>query len=373
MKMKRVAVLITTACLILAGAASWLLMEDGSATLPSSRNTSPAALRPIPTALVRSASPTTAREFPGEVQATQRVELAFAVSGTLVELNALEGRAVEKGEVLARLDPRDYQNAVDSAQARYDEARRNLERARQLVADKVLSQSKLDEAKAAFEVTEAELRAAEKALEDSVIRAPFQGVVAKRHVENHEYVEPIDTILSLQDASRIEVIFQAPERLVAVHGVEGLRDVQVEFDAVPGQWHEANLREYRTQADPVTRAYDLVVALEPPADLQILPGMTATVRLTVPAENVNTNPDTPLLVPPAAVFAGANGRPCVWVIGEDGTPDRTPVTVGELHEAGIEVLDGLAAGERVAVAGVHTLTENMRVRPMAPDRRGLEG
>ncbi|MFW5735642.1 MAG: efflux RND transporter periplasmic adaptor subunit, partial [Oceanidesulfovibrio sp.] len=178
----------------------------------------PPPVRPVPTECVRRAPSASIREFPATVQATRRVDMSLSVGGVLIELNGEAGRVVEKGEIIARLDPRDFQNELNSAQARYDEALQNLQRTRTLRKQNVTTESELDSAEAAYETAQAELHIRRKALEDTVMRAPFDGVVAKRYVENHEHIKENAPILSLQSIASLEVSFQVPERLLSRYG-----------------------------------------------------------------------------------------------------------------------------------------------------------
>ncbi len=350
---------------------------SSSGKLESKRGSSPSRtiVRPIPTAVVYRLSATKTRTFPGTVRANRRVELAFSVPGLLKELNAQEGRSLRKGDVLAGLDPRDFQYVVEVAAAKHADALRTFERTRSLRDKGALPQAEYDKAAAAHNISKAELRIREKALEDSVLLAPFDGVVAKRYVEKHEHVKIRQPVVSFQDISLIEVVIQEPESLIAHGGAHSLRRIQVRFDADDDRWFDASVRESRAQSDSITGTYDVVVGLTPPAHLRVLPGMTATVR----AETANPVEASELTVqttvaPAEAVWSGSDGKSYVWIIKPDGgTPLKREVAVGALRESGVEILSGLEPGDQVAVAGVHTLRADMQVRPTRDGKEGLDG
>lgn len=330
----------------------------------------PQPVRPVPTTNVLPAPNNSIREFPATVQAAHRVDMSFSVGGVLTELNAEAGRVVEKGEIIARLDPRDFENAVKSAQATYDEALQNLQRTRTLREQNVTTQSELDSAQAAFETAEAELRIRRKALEDTIMRAHFDGVVAKRYAENHEHIKENTPVLSLQSIANLEVTFQVPERLLAKYGDAALNSVQVCFDADGNTWRDARISEVSADADTVTRTYEVTAAVDSPEDLTLLSGMTAEARLSLPT---GLGKDGAVLAPMIAVFGGSDGESYVWIIDDSkAPPKKTQVVLGSMHDDGIEVLSGLQPGQRVAVAGVHSLSENMVVRPMRTGSEGLE-
>lgn len=329
--------------------------------------------RPVPTAVVKPVPATMTRDFPALVRARRRVELAFTVSGLLVELNAQEGRVVRKGEVIGKLDPRDYQNALDSVRASWADARQDYERIKALLDRNGVSAADFDRAKATFEKASAEMRIREKALADTVLCAPFDGIVAKRYVENHEHIQATEPAVSVQDIGLLEVVFQVPERLVSRGGGDALKNISVRLDADGKDWHPARLLEFSVQADAVTRTYETVLGMEPPRDIRILPGMTATVRAEVGQAAVEDRTGW-CLVPPEAVVIGSDGLAYVWVIADgEGSPRRVQVEKGAIRGAGLEIRAGLAPGQRVAVAGLSALTETMRVRPMADGAEGLDG
>jgi RND family efflux transporter MFP subunit len=292
----------------------------------------------------------------------------------LTELNAVEGRRVRRGEVVARLDPRDYRNARDRAVAQSAEAQKTLKRSKALLEQKVISLSELDRAQAAFDSAQAEKRIREKALNDTVLTAPFTGVVAKRYMENHEHINSNSPIISLQDIATLQVVFRVPERVIAHRDGFGKFPIHVRFDVDKGQWFKARLHEVSTEADPATHTYEIALDLPQPEGMAILPGMTATVRIEKNGGGPGAaSTSRATLVPVEAVFGGSDGGSYVWVIGKvGGSPVKTGVTLGRIYDEGQEVLAGLQAGQRIAVAGVHTLTENMKVRPMAQDAEGLD-
>lgn len=326
--------------------------------------------RPVPTVRVREASREISRIYPGSVRADNRVELSFSVDGLLKELNIREGERVSKGELLARLDPRDFRNALDASKARYNDAKRALERAEDLYRRKSLARAKYDSALTSYEVAAADLRVKEKALEDTVIYAPFDGVVSKRYVENREHVKARAAILGFKDISMIQVVIHVPEKIMAREGVQGFSGIKVRFDADETRWHSAAIKEYSVQSDPVSRTYELVVAMAEPEGLEIFPGMTASVSLSFPRPGTTRSI---LLAPVEAVVGGKEGKSFVWVIPEQGgSPRKIEVVPGAITDHGVEILDGLQGNERIAVAGVHTLLEDMEVRPARVGKEGLD-
>lgn len=370
---KRKSILLAMVALTAIGMFTW---KDSLSTIMSGQETVTVeqlkAFKPVPTASVQVVSAVESRTFPGSVRAKRRVEIGFSVAGLLEELNVLEGKNITKGEVLAKLDPRDFQHALDASLASFNDAQRAYERAKDLYSRKVISKAKYDTAQTAYEVAGADLKLKRKALADTVLYAPFDGVVAKRYVENYEHIKERTPVLAFKDLSMIEVVAKVPERLIANGGVEQFDTIAVKFDADQERWFPAVIREYSVQSDPASRTYEVVVTLSPPDSLEIFPGMTATVRLesTLPSAGVASR----FRVPVESLVGANDGTSYVWVIPTSGgNPRKTVVVVGPMTNKGVVILKGLSGKEQVATAAVHTLLEEMQVRPVADGKEGLDG
>ncbi|NNF96890.1 MAG: efflux RND transporter periplasmic adaptor subunit, partial [Halobacteria archaeon] len=168
-------------------------------------------IRPVKTMVVGGASSEFQRTFTASVRASDRVELAFQVPGKLIELPVKKGQVVNQGDLIGRLDPRDYKSNMQSAQARYDKALANFKRGDELVEKGFISRTDYDRLSARRDVTAAELDKAKKAFDDTSLKAPFGGVVAQRFVENFTEVRAKQKIISLQDTSLLELVVYIPE------------------------------------------------------------------------------------------------------------------------------------------------------------------
>lgn len=333
-------------------------------------------MRPIPTVQVKPYTQVQNISFPGHVQAISRVALAFNVDGQIIEMSVHEGAKLKKGEVLAKLDQRDFQHSYAAAEANATKLEKEFKRIQKLLAKDVVSEAEYDSAKSAHEIAQAELSIREKALDDTVLRAPFDGVVAKRYVENFQHIKAKDNIISFKDISSVEVAVQVPERIVARTTFNNVSQVEVSFDADRERHYPAKTKEFSLQSDPVTRTYQLVVDVTPPENLNIFPGMTATVIVemhSVDSEFTRGAEQPLFVVPIESVFADGGNSYC-WVIPpEGGNPEKRLVQIGVLNNQGITLLSGINVGESVATAGLATLHESILVRPLAVNWEGLDG
>jgi RND family efflux transporter MFP subunit len=318
----------------------------------------PEPIRPVRALRVADPGTITGRWFPGRAKATQEANLAFDVSGTMIE-RADVGDQVKEGELLARLDPRDFQNELDRSRAERDRARAQRDRVRKAGETGAVSKQDVTDAEARYNQAVATVRIKEKALDDSHILAPFEGTVAATYAEKFEAVRPKQAILRLLDTSKIEMIVNIPES--GVSNVPYVKDLRIRFDAFPDRKFPAEIKEVSNEASQTTRTYPVTLIMDAPADVEIQPGMAgaATGRVELPADLDRTGYEVPL----AAVFSDKEQKSYVWVIdGETETVSRREVQTGELTPRGILIRSGVKAGEWIATAGVHYLREGQQVR-----------
>jgi len=301
------------------------------------------------------------RTFPGRAKATQELDIAFEVAGKLVQRPVDIGTEVKAGQLLAILDPRDFENKLASAKAERKRAQAHLSRIRVAVKSGAVSQQDLTDAQARFEAAEANVNIRAKALEDSVLHAPFDGNVAMTFVENFQNVQAKQPVMRLLDHSRIEMVINIPESMISYAPLVDY--LYVVFDPFPGHEIRATIKEIGTEASQTTRTFPVTLIMDPPDDIKILPGMagrTTRAEGELPQEYKRNA----IHVPVSAVFSTEeNNKSFVWIIDDESqTVTRREVSVGVLADVGMRITAGLQTGEWVATAGVNYLTEGQQVR-----------
>jgi RND family efflux transporter MFP subunit len=335
-------------------------------------------VRPVKIMTVTSSSEAFTRRLPGTVRAAQRVDLAFQVGGPLIKLPVEEGQNVKKGQLLARIDPRDFEvnlknakgqlakanAALSRAQKEYDRIVRIREQDPGAASESMVDRRRadLDKAKADIKSIQATVDAAKDKLNYTYLRAPFSGVIATRYVDNFQEVRAKQPIVTLDDLSHVEILVDVPEIAMATVRA-GNVSAFAEFAGAPGKRYEVNLKEYSTRADPKTQTYRVVLTMPTPDDIRVLPGMTATVEGSQPDQ---TDVGDRFVTPAIAVFADETGTSHVWVFNQETkTVHRRKVTTGDLTGTdSIQILEGLNAGDMVAISGVSMLKEGMKVKPV---------
>ncbi|MHC5064688.1 MAG: efflux RND transporter periplasmic adaptor subunit [Planctomycetota bacterium] len=232
-----------------------------------------------------------------------------------------------------------------------------------------VSRQDLDNARAAYDASDAQVRIREKAVEDTVMRAKFAGTIAATYVENFQNVNAKQPVLRLLDTSKVEMWVSIPESLIAF--AEHVVDIRVRFDVFPGREIAARIKEIGREASSTTRTYPVNLIMDQPADIKILPGMAGSVngRIVLPEA-----PET-FEVPLSALTTPDNDQNYIWVIQRGAGDSSGQESIGEARRREVKVegttargvlITGVQVGELVATAGADTLEEGQKVRILPP-------
>ena len=318
----------------------------------------PEAVRPARIFQVVAEGASNELEFVGRVEAAQTVDVSFEVGGPLAQLPVLEGQTVPAGALIAALDPTDFLLAVREAEVQRTLAAQDFERKRKLLADRGISQSVVDDARARFELTQVHLAQAREALEDTRVVAPFEAYVARRYTDNHVIVKSGDKIARLTDLNQLLVRVNVPEHILATATADRVLSRQAVFSFAPNQRFDLEFREVSGEADPVAQTYQVTFAMRPPGGFNVMPGVTAAVFV-----EMATAQELATRIPATALVGGSGEELFVWVFDlSAGSVEKRQVQVGVASGSGVPVLSGLRHGELIVSAGASQLRNGMRVR-----------
>jgi RND family efflux transporter MFP subunit len=295
--------------------------------------------------------------YPAEavVEAVKQATVAAQVQGRVLEVKVDAGDRVKAGEVLMRIDPREAAQGVAGADAGVAQAEAGLanakstyERTKHLLAQKFVSQSALDTAQSAFRAAEAQLKAAQAgrgqagtAHSFTTVTAPISGIVARRHTEQGEMAAPGKQLVTIYEPGELRVTADVPQ--YKLPEVRATLRAKVEFPE-SGRWVDARSVTVLPVADARTHTVQVRVNL-PQDGAGAVPGLFARVHFI-------TGRAKKLLVPGQAVLRRGEVS-AVYVLNEQGSPRLRQVRLGEaVADGSVEVLAGLAAGERVALEPV---------------------
>jgi RND family efflux transporter MFP subunit len=302
------------------------------------------------------------RSFPGLVEASEKADLSFLVAGQLIEFPVKEGETVKKGQLIARLDPTDYEIAVGEAKSRNEQTHAQLERTTKLLAKQFASQKEYDAWKTAADVAEAKLKLAQQNVKYTKLFASFSGEIAKKYVENFQNVLAKQQIVRLQNREVIDIKVQIPESLVIRSGRIQNGVFEAEFETAPGARYKVKVKEVSPQANPETQTYSVTFTLPNPKDLNIFPGMTAVIHAKF--QFIKGTEEKIFTIPMSAVFSNKTGTSYVWVIlPSTHTLKKQEVKVSRLAEKGAVITAGLSPGQDIVAAGAEFVKEGMKVKP----------
>lgn len=287
--------------------------------------------------------------FDGIVEAVNQSTVAAQTTGRVVELPFDVGDHVEQGETIARLTSAEQSaradaatSALDEAQARLDEAQRVYERRREVFEKQLIARAQLDaaaanldSARARVEAAEAALREAREGLAYTVVRAPYSGVVAARHVQLGESVTPGKALMTGLSLAQLRVVVDIPQRSIGP-----LREHRKARVILPdGRSLAASGLRLPPGADPATHTFRVLVTL-PEGDHGVFPGTLVKVAFL-------SGTDEALLVPDNVLVR--RGELTGIYIVEDDRVSLRYVRTGTPQASGrVPLLTGVAAGERVA-------------------------
>ena len=332
--------------------------------------------RPALVTIVGKSAANNAMILVGEVKSRYESNMGFRIKGKIIERKVDVGSLVKKGQVIARLDASDTNLGaaaavadVRVAEANYALAKSDVERQRQLVDKKFISQSALDRYEAQLQTADARVNQAKAQAAVSgnqsrytALTADRDGVVTQIRAEPGQVVDAGEMIVQVVDTKQIEVLVAVPESRMAKIRVGDNVGVKLWASQAtnPERTYAGKVREIAPAASSATRAFDVRVAITD-ADDAVKLGMTAGVRFA------QTGSDE--IIVPTSALTQVNGKSAVWVIDKKDIANPREVTAGQFTENGVMITSGLQAGEMVAIAGVHTLIKGQKVAPKLADNK----
>jgi len=352
-------------------AAAGMLSFMGCTSIANTSDLKKESVRPVKVVQAGTGQ-TKSRTYPGKVRSAHRVNLSFPIAGPIKDILVHRGQRVEQGDLLVKMDPRDYEVNVTNleaqlkvAEAQERHARLEYQRVRGLFEHDSASKSDLDAARSNLDISEGQvkattqaLKAARLALEDTELRSPYAGIIADRFVEKQQRVSPGQPVLLVQGEDGMEVVIQIPETEMAAMTAQSNAQITVVFDALPHVKVGAEIKEFSTESDPQTQTFSVIVGLPSSVPASILPGMTANVSW-VSLDELTTK----IVLPLSAIVNDEHDQTYVWVYREEtSTLHRKDVKTGVLTDQGMEILSGISPIDRVLVAGAHLVAEGQKVK-----------
>lgn len=391
-------------------------------------------VRPVKTMVVTTGADTSLRSFPGKVEASKTVELAFLVPGLLVKLPVREGQRVTKGGIIAQLRQDEFQAQLKILQSQLDQAQADLsalragERTEQrerleaqlraaeaklsnaqadynrysgLLRSSAVSRAAYERAETAYRVAQEEQRSAQQLIEKAMMsrkeeidskEAEIRGLEArlvegKIQFQDSTLYAPYNGVVSrrfVEEQQSVKaqapiVLFQdVDEIFIAADVPEGVMAEEIrstDTERIVAEFSGAPGLQFPVHINEVAQAADPTTqTFKVRFSMKVPPNVNLlpgmTSRITFYYRRANMAGNS-FKVPVSAVFKENTGEQVVWIIGPNQTVTRRPVKIGEPSGSQIEIVDGLQSGDRIVVAGVSFLRQGMKVRDMGAALGGI--
>ncbi len=288
--------------------------------------------------------------LPGVIAPWVKFDIAAEVRGQVIEKRIEKGSTVREGDVIAVIDPRDYEIAVDAARASFNTALTSKNRIERLYQQEMAPLSQLDDITAQLALFRAELDKARLNLSRCTIRSPIDGIINNVYIDRGQYVNVADPVAGIMNIDKVKASVGIPESDVTA--VRGVNEFDVTLDALDGKVFTARKHFLARSADPAARLYDLELEIDNP-EQAILPDMFARVKI------VKRQRRDALAVPLYAIIP-IDGVQTVYVLS-DGAAKATRIETGIQEGWLIEVTEGLHPGDAVIVVGHREVSDGQKV------------
>ena len=303
------------------------------------------------------------KSFPAVVSADQFSNLAFKMSGPLVAMNIQEGQRVRKGAVVAEIDETDYRLDMEAKKASYQNALSQMNRAEILLTKNAVSIQEYESSKTAYTNAKSAYEVAKKTLQDTKLRAPFDGFIQKKYVENYQRVQPGQEVVCLINPEKIQVQFNIPETNIMYFN--NPNTIYVEFDTYKGKFFKARVKEY-VEASPDGSGVPVFLYMDDPTfDLNkynVSVGFSCRVVVKIENPSDVTGVGVPLS---AIVYDNKSNSKAVFIYDEN----EQKVRQCNVEDKGLIVgrdeviVEGdLKVGQRVVSAGANKLVDGQQVK-----------
>lgn len=296
----------------------------------------------------------------GTARANESVTISAKVTDTVSRVNFEDGELVEQGDVLVELTNREETALLAEAEANVEDARTQLDRLENLLKQRTVPPSQVDEARSRFAAARARHQSVVARLADRLIRAPFSGRLGFRQVSEGTLITPGTAIATLDDLSIIKLDFTLPETYLGLLHPE--LALEARSAAYPERSFNATVRTIDSRVDPVTRTATVRAHIDN-RELLLRPGMLLTVRLSTA--------ERPALMVPEDALVQRSDQAFVFLV-EEGIAQMREVRHGDRHQGWVEVIEGLEPGDEVVTEGVIKIRSGARVRVEGAVRAGAD-
>ena len=306
---------------------------------------------PVKTLTLQPTDGLSGRNYVGTVEASKTAVLSCSYSGTLKELWADVGDIVRKGDTIAVIESQNVISAKQMADAVLAQAEDGYRRLSQVHESGSVADVKMVEVRTQLERARASAQAAQKALDDCTVKAPFDGVIGEVFAEQGVEMNAIEPLVRLMDISSVEIGFSVPEKEIG--SISPGDRFSVKVPAMGGQGFEATVKSKGISASRLSHSYECTLLPSVPVK-GLMPGMVCKVY-------DRTQEGSSIVIPASVVRTDGTGR-YVWTVTPENTVEKRYITAGGFSGKGIVVDSGLEEGDRVITEGTQKVSGGMKVK-----------
>lgn len=305
------------------------------------------------------------KNFSGVVSADQFSDLAFKMSGPLISMHVDEGQKVRAGQVVAEIDPLDFKWEYEAKKASFQTAEAQLQRAEKLLAKQAISKQEYESTEASYSNAQAAFEYAQNTLEQTKLRAPFDGFIQKKYVENYQKVQPGQAVVCLINPNKLQIQFTMPEANISYFSLP--HTIYTEFDNYKGKLFRARVKEY-VEASPDGSGVPVFLYIDDPEfsldKYKIAVGFSCRILIQVETGDKDRKAT---LVPLSSIVASEAGNEKYVFVFDQRTgkvQSRAIVDSGPHGTDQVIVSEGLTQGELVVTAGATRLVDGQQVKEL---------
>lgn len=321
------------------------------------KNTTPELhIRPVKAVEASTLKKNVQQTYSGVVKAAKVSNLAFRIPGKIIEIEVETGTKIEKEEIIAQIQSKEYLLEHETAQNNYLTAKQIVQRAQRLLTEHAISKQEYEMAKVNYLQAYEALNVAQNNLNQTFLKAPYTGFIEKKQANPFDEVQAGQTIVKLVNPTELEIHFVLPE--TAFHLLQTPSKIQVEFDCLKGKLFNAAIKEYTHVSDGLGIPIVLKITDRPFASYQklILPGFSCQINWEIQIQNKDY-----FSIPPHAIQKVKN-KEYIWLVNtNDNTIHQQKIETFHLKNQ-VFVKSGLKPEDIIIVAGIHTLKEGQKVR-----------
>lgn len=307
---------------------------------------------------VKHESVTAVNSYAGNVRTTRTTTLNAPAQGTLVSLSVKRGERVRAGQELARIESQNVMSTYRMAEATLRQAQDGYDRASRVYDSGSITEQQMVEINSKLEQAKAAMDAAQKALDDCTISAPFDAYVEEVMATEGVKTGIFDPLMRLMDISEVEIKFAVPES--EINGLKEGQAVTISIPAIGGEQIDGKISSKGISASPLSHSYECV-AVPDRRNASMMPGMVCTVL-------IRDEGSSGYVMPANCIQTGNDGR-YLWTV-KDGIVHKTAVAVEGFSGTGVLISSGLSAGDLVITEGFQKVSSGMKVKTRNENERG---